>query len=150
MTVNDCVSITEITLILVIEENGTRKVARSLIRRMKIRIVVRPLYDRVTDVKSFDIKPSLHIRVNRFYGFKIDGKRRFCRIRQWFRLRFGRLRRFGFRLRLLCFLWCRCLRCFCNFRRILLQIPVFIRAGLVIQVNADQLVPGKAENSKCR
>lgn len=25
MTVNDCVSITEITLILVIEENGTRK-----------------------------------------------------------------------------------------------------------------------------
>ena len=66
MTVNDCVSITEITLILVIEENGTRKVARSLIRRMKIRIVVRPLYDRVTDVKSFDIKPSLHIRVNRF------------------------------------------------------------------------------------
>ena len=51
MTVNDCVSITEITLILVIEENGTRKVARSLIRRMKIRIVVRPLYDRVTDVE---------------------------------------------------------------------------------------------------
>ena len=44
MTINDCVSITEITLILVIEENGTRKVARSLIRRMKIRIVVRPLY----------------------------------------------------------------------------------------------------------
>ena len=26
----------------------------------------------------------------------------------------------------------------------------FIRASLVIQVNADQLVPGKAENSKCR
>ena len=109
MTVNDCVSITEIILILVIEENGTRKVARSLVRRMKIRIIVRPLYDRVTDVKSFDIK-----------------------------------------LRLLCFRRCRCLRCFCNFRRILLQIPVFIRAGLVIQVNADQLVPGKAENSKCR
>lgn len=43
MTINDCVSITEITLILVIEENGTRKVARSLIRRMKIRIVVRPV-----------------------------------------------------------------------------------------------------------
>ena len=66
MTVNDCVSITEITLILVIEENGTRKVARSLVRRMKIRIVVWPLYDRVTDVESFDIKPSLHIRINRF------------------------------------------------------------------------------------
>ena len=53
MTINDCVSITEITLILVIKENGTRKVTRSLIRRMKIRIVVRPLYDRVTDVESF-------------------------------------------------------------------------------------------------
>ncbi len=108
------------------------------------------LYDRVTDVESFNIKPSLHIRVNRF--LRIQNRRQaavlsdttvvLAPVRKAPPVRIPPAAPLFFvgagvsGVFVISVVYC------CR--------SVFIRAGLVIQVNADQLVPGKSENSKCR